>query len=92
MLHTLNSSTRQTTPARLCPLPDFSSHLCEVFAGLALVLVAAGMEVARDCRDAQVQLAILNKDVLEIVAPHGPGLHQDVVHLHRCGEGLVCLL
>lgn len=50
------------------------------------------MEVARDGRDAQVQLAILDKDVLEIVAPHGPGLHQDVVHLHRCGEGLVGLL
>lgn len=42
---------------------DCSSYLCKVFAGLALVLVAAGMEVARDGRDPQVQLAILDKDV-----------------------------
>lgn len=70
----------------------FSYHLCEIFAGLALILVAAGMEVAGDGWDTQVELAVLDKDVLQVVAPHGPGLNQDVVHLHRCWKGLVGLL
>lgn len=69
-----------------------STHLCEVFARLALILVAAGVEVARDGRDAQVQLAILDKNVFKVVAPHGPGLHQDVMHLHCSRKGLVGLL
>lgn len=71
---------------------DVPTHLGQVLAGLALVLVAAGVQVAGDGRDAQVQLAVFNEDVLQVISPHGPGLHQDVVHLHRRRERLVGLL
>lgn len=70
---------------------NLNTHLSKVFTGLALVLVAAGMEVARDGWNAQVQLAIFDKDVFKVVAPHGPRLHQDIVHLHCSGKGLVGL-
>lgn len=70
---------------------DVLPHLCQVFAGLALVLVAAGVKVAGDGRDAQVGLPIFDKDVLQVVSPHGPGFHQHIVHLDRGGEGLVGL-
>lgn len=68
------------------------TYLGQVLAGLALVLVAAGVQVAGDGGHAQVQLAVLDEDVLQVVSPHGPGLHQHVVHLHRRREGLVSLL
>lgn len=45
------------------PFSHPSSHLCEVFAGLALILMATGMEVACNGWDSQVELAILDKDV-----------------------------
>lgn len=44
--------------------------------------MAAGVEVASNGRDSQVELAVLNEDVLQVVTPHGPGLHQDIVHLY----------
>lgn len=72
--------------------PSTCTYLCQVFAGFALVLVTAGMEVAGDGGDAQVELAVLHEDVLQVVTPHGPGLHQDIVHLYSCWKGLVSLV
>lgn len=68
----------------MADVPVSNLYLCEVLAGLAFVLVAAGVEVTGDGRHPEVELAVFDKDVLKVVAPHGPGLHQDIVHLHRC--------
>lgn len=71
---------------------DVHIHLGEVFAGLALILMATGMEVTGNGWNAQVELAVLYKDVLKVVTPHGPSFYQDIMHLHCSWKGLVGFL
>ena len=50
------------------------------------------MQVAGDGRHSEMQLPLLDEDVLQVVAPHGPGFHQHVVHLHGRRERFVRFL
>lgn len=54
--------------------------------------MAARVQVAGDGGHTQVQLPLLHEDALQVVPPHGPGLHQHVMHLHSCRECFVGLL
>lgn len=63
---------------------NLQPHLGQVLPRFALVLVPASMKVAGDGRHAQVQLPLLHEDALQVVTPHGPRLHQHIVHLHGC--------
>lgn len=67
-------------------------HLGQVLPRLALVLVPARVQVAGDGGHPEMQLPLLDEDVLQVVAPHGPGFHQHVVHLHGCRERFVRFL
>lgn len=65
-------------------------YLCQMFPRFGLILMATSVQVTCHCRYSHRYLTrVFSEDLLQVISPQPPRLHQCIVQLNRCRKRFV---